>query len=77
MNEPPLLLLFRLAIKRLVRAGHQVEAQDIPGLFRVDGGPELTVRQVINLAQSHGLLTDLWGEWRNIENIAPFEGEGA
>ena len=35
--------LFRLAVQTLVERGHRVQpALDAPGLFRIDGGPELT-----------------------------------
>jgi len=35
----------------LERAGHRVEQQDIPGLWRIDGGPELTTNQLIQVGQ--------------------------
>jgi hypothetical protein len=39
------------AISRLVAAGHIVEGDPIiPGLYRIDGGPELTVGQLIDFA---------------------------
>ena len=39
------------AIRALRQAGHIVTAADsIPGLFHIDGGPELTTNQLIGLA---------------------------
>ena len=34
---------------RLEAAGHRVEQQDIPGLWRIDGGPELTTNQLMQV----------------------------
>lgn len=33
----------------LEKAGHRVEQQDIPGLWRIDGGPELTTGQLMQV----------------------------
>jgi hypothetical protein len=49
MRESPLLA----AIKRLEKHGREVGLTgDIPGLFRIDGGPEITTNQLISIAQS-------------------------
>ena len=34
----------------LEAAGHRVEQQDVPGLWRIDGGPELTSNQLLSVA---------------------------
>jgi len=33
--------------------GHAVTEQDIPGLYRIDGGQELTTNQLISVATSY------------------------
>lgn len=38
----------------LRRRGMKVEAQDIPGLFRVNDGPEVTLRQLLGMALAEG-----------------------
>lgn len=35
----------------LERSGYRVEAQDIPGLWRINGGPELTSNQLVSEAR--------------------------
>lgn len=35
----------------LLKAGHHLTAVDIPGLWRIDGGPELTTRQLMQVAR--------------------------
>ncbi len=47
---------FQTALKKLALIGQIVEPQDIPGLFRINGGPELTMAQVIAVAQQQGLI---------------------
>lgn len=45
------------ATKALTDAGHSVEPSgDIPGLYRINGGAELTVGQVVDVARQNGLL---------------------
>jgi len=34
----------------LAKNGHTVTGADIPGLYRVDGGPELTLGQLLQIA---------------------------
>jgi len=36
-------------IKLLRNAGNVVEEQDIPGLWRINGGPELTTNQLLSI----------------------------
>lgn len=43
------------AIADIRDAGHTVEAQDIPGLYRINGGPELTVGQMLGVAAALNL----------------------
>lgn len=48
---------WQLAIQKLMRRGHRVEiCADIPGLFRIDGGPELTTGQLIGVAAKSDAL---------------------
>jgi hypothetical protein len=43
------------AVQWLIAKGHRVErATDIPGLYYLDNGPELTEMQVISFAASKG-----------------------
>lgn len=44
------LTLIENAIKHLRRIGRVVEPTDMPGLYRIDGGPEVTTGQVISIA---------------------------
>lgn len=45
----PATSILKETIDRLVREGHVVEQQDIPGLFRIDGGTELTINQMLSI----------------------------
>ncbi len=36
--------------KRLLDLGHELVEQDMPGLWRIDGGPELTQGQMLQVA---------------------------
>lgn len=48
-----------LAIKRIENAGHDVQLTgDIPGLFRVDGGPEITTNQLMQIASTVRPVTE-------------------
>ena len=38
------------AIRQLERLGFTVTATDIPGLYRIDNGPEITRGQLISIA---------------------------
>lgn len=38
-------------VEYLRSSGRSVEEQDIPGLYRVDGGPEITFGQLMQLAK--------------------------
>lgn len=46
--------LWRMRVEQATRIleakGHTVEATDIPGLFRINGGPELTTSQLLSVA---------------------------
>lgn len=42
------------AIKWLLENGYRVVPENIPGLFRINGGVELTEMQVISFASQHG-----------------------
>lgn len=42
---------WRAAYDYLLQRGHRVEPQDIPGLWRIDGGPEITSGQLVAIAQ--------------------------
>jgi hypothetical protein len=51
MTEGPRPNLVALAIKRIESAGNAVQLTgDIPGLFRINDGPELTTRQLLDVA---------------------------
>jgi hypothetical protein len=39
-----------LAIEWLRKLGHTVEEQDVPGLYRIDNGPEITRGQLIGIS---------------------------
>lgn len=50
--------LCRTAVDALVAAGHTLELDDdVPGIMRIDGGPYLTINQVIDVARRAGLLS--------------------
>jgi hypothetical protein len=58
----------RWAIEALTKAGHAVtEAGGIPGLYRVDGGPELTTMQLAQIAMQ---VVPGTGGQRRLERIA-------
>lgn len=57
MNEHNVMI--RAAISRLAQAGYRVTAQDLPGLWRINGGPELTTNQML-------------GEARRLTPLRPF-----
>jgi hypothetical protein len=42
--------LTQAAIRQLERLGHTVTRENIPGLYRINGGPELTRNQLISIA---------------------------
>lgn len=42
--------MLQQAINALTGRGHSVAESNIPGLFRVDGGPEITTNQLMGLA---------------------------
>ena len=42
-------IAIRAKVTKLREDGHLVEPQDIPGLWRVDGGPEITTGQLLSL----------------------------
>lgn len=41
------------AMQIIASHGHAVTEQDIPGLYRIDGGQELTTNQLISVATSY------------------------
>lgn len=41
------------AMEIIASHGHVVTKQDIPGLYRIDGGQEITTNQLISIATSY------------------------
>jgi hypothetical protein len=46
-NRVPAVIAAALA---LIERGHKIDQQDIPGLWRINGGPEITNGQLIQIA---------------------------